>query len=455
MSRLIRSGHSAACDQQGWHRSGLLISLQLHHTLPGAWGLPVSDETSVGGGRPPDRGSFDRLALTVVMGAVGVGLLVTIVFGPQTASVSTIASVAAFGVALAGASLLVGGLVGFLFGIPRRLQQEHAEAAKAPAGNEDEEEKASRHYALYGANTNLEQISDWLTKILVGVGLTQIGQIGTLLGSIGGFAAEAMPGVAAAKPFFIATTVHFSVCGFLLGYLWTRLYLGRALTEAERADSLEKKVDKYQKDVEAMRLATRQLAGDLGGRPVSFDDLAASIKSASPETRAFIFSRAQTQRYRNWRDNKRVMKRTIPIFEALIASDTDRDYHQNFGELGYTFKDQQAPNWKDAEAALSEAIRIRGDARQAGYYAYEFNRALCRIKLDPAFAHDPPAKTANEAASAIAADLEIAMEDEWVGKWVAGDMTIQAWLKLNRPDWVNPAHDRGRRAHPAARGDAS
>jgi hypothetical protein len=31
--------------------------------------------------------------------------------------------------------------------------------------------------ALYRPNTNLEQISDWLTKILVGVGLTQLAQV--------------------------------------------------------------------------------------------------------------------------------------------------------------------------------------------------------------------------------------------------------------------------------------
>jgi len=29
----------------------------------------------------------------------------------------------------------------------------------------------------YSGNTNLEQISDWLTKILVGVGLTQLREI--------------------------------------------------------------------------------------------------------------------------------------------------------------------------------------------------------------------------------------------------------------------------------------
>jgi hypothetical protein len=37
----------------------------------------------------------------------------------------------------------------------------------------------------FRGNTNLEQISDWLTKILVGVGLTQLGRVGGALDAIG------------------------------------------------------------------------------------------------------------------------------------------------------------------------------------------------------------------------------------------------------------------------------
>ncbi len=60
----------------------------------------------------------------------------------------------------AGASMLGGGLFGFLFGIPRSLQAQKDEVAAS--GREPAAEKPSG----YGPNTNLEQISDWLTKIL-------------------------------------------------------------------------------------------------------------------------------------------------------------------------------------------------------------------------------------------------------------------------------------------------
>lgn len=72
----------------------------------------------------------------------------------------------AIGLLIAGASLAAGLLIGFLFGIPRTLQKESqpSDAVKAE-GPET---------GTYGVNTNLEQISDWLTKIIVGVGLVQL-----------------------------------------------------------------------------------------------------------------------------------------------------------------------------------------------------------------------------------------------------------------------------------------
>jgi hypothetical protein len=62
-----------------------------------------------------------------------------------------------------------GGLVGFLFGIPVRWTQERAEA------------EGSGTELPYRGNTSLEQISDWLVKILVGVGLAQLTAAGPAL----------------------------------------------------------------------------------------------------------------------------------------------------------------------------------------------------------------------------------------------------------------------------------
>lgn len=42
--------------------------------------------------------------------------------------------------------------------------------------------KRSLNAGIYGKNSNLDQISDWLTKILVAIGLTQITRILEALG---------------------------------------------------------------------------------------------------------------------------------------------------------------------------------------------------------------------------------------------------------------------------------
>jgi tetratricopeptide (TPR) repeat protein len=77
-------------------------------------------------------------------------------------------------------------------------------------------------------NTNLEQISDWLTKILVGVGLTQLTELPTLLRVLG----ESVT-VANSVAVTIGLIVTFLICGFFAGYLLTRLFLAGAFQEAE------------------------------------------------------------------------------------------------------------------------------------------------------------------------------------------------------------------------------
>jgi len=64
------------------------------------------------------------------------------------------------GLFLAGASTVAGSLVGFLFGVPQYRRPDHSSTRNANSTTTP--------------NTNLEQISDWLTKIIVGVGLELI-----------------------------------------------------------------------------------------------------------------------------------------------------------------------------------------------------------------------------------------------------------------------------------------
>ncbi|GAA1068875.1 hypothetical protein GCM10009665_73970 [Kitasatospora nipponensis] len=120
------------------------------------------------------------------------------------------------GLMIACATSVAGAAVGFLFGIP------HALSGGAPA-----------QQGRYGANTNLEQVSDWLTKILLGVGLTQLGSLWSGLRRLGEALAPALGGQPDSAPFAAALVLYFLVLGFLGGWLATRLLLAGALTQAD------------------------------------------------------------------------------------------------------------------------------------------------------------------------------------------------------------------------------
>ena len=79
----------------------------------------------------------------------------------------------AFGAAamVSAASFLSGALLGFLFGIPRALSSD--------AGIRSGEQESR-----LVANTNLEQVCDWLTKIIVGATLVQLGPLTRRFGEL-------------------------------------------------------------------------------------------------------------------------------------------------------------------------------------------------------------------------------------------------------------------------------
>jgi hypothetical protein len=116
----------------------------------------------------------------------------------------------------------IGWVVGFIFSLSRTKQSES---------------RAETYTQL--VNTNLEQISDWLTKILVGLGLTQLREIPTKLQAAAAYVAQGIscpqnPNQALA----VGLILYFSVVGFLASYLITRLYINSWLRQVERPERL-------------------------------------------------------------------------------------------------------------------------------------------------------------------------------------------------------------------------
>ncbi len=132
------------------------------------------------------------------------------------------------GLMIAGATAVAGGGLGFLFGIPHALSSADP-GTGSPASGTDPAAPGTR----YTANTNLEQVSDWLTKLLLGVGLTQLGSIWDRLRALGRALAPALGSRADSPAFAAALVLYFLVLGFLGGWLLTRLLLAGALTQAD------------------------------------------------------------------------------------------------------------------------------------------------------------------------------------------------------------------------------
>jgi hypothetical protein len=229
-----------------------------------------------------------------------------------------------------------------------------------------------------------------------------------------------------------AALIYFPTCGFLFTYLWSRIYLAGALSAAELASEVarvEQKVDAQAKQAEldalALARAVKQLHPDPNTPVVAERELTEAIQKASPSVKAQIFYQAQKARSDNWRNDKTLIERTIPIFKGLVASDSEGRFHQNYGQLGYALKDQRSPEWADSEAALTTAIRIRDSAGEGRWWQlYEFNRAVCRIMQDSEFLAN--AASSPDVRARIIADLRVLPGREAelltqppVSKWVA------------------------------------
>jgi hypothetical protein len=322
---------------------------------------------------------------------------------------------------MAGAFLLAGALLGFLFGIPRTLQ---------------DQQQIEMQGTRFSQNTNLEQISDWLTKILVGVGLTQLNQVPEALRTYSSEAAIYLGDYPTSPAFALFVLIFYVICGFFIGYLWTRIYLPKAFRLAELAamrDKVNRLQDQQAKERDALNLVERLLSLRPEEAGVEQEELNKAVSEAPKAVKARIFYRAREVRSQFWRksEDKSTMARTIPIFEALIKADTENQYHRNHGQLGYALKDKLEPTLEDYRRArdeLSTAIELRDKSDVAGFRAYEFNRAVAGIMLlkgDNSLTEEQR----NTLKEEIDNDLAEAAKDDDKKAWIEGSKEIQEYRK--------------------------
>jgi hypothetical protein len=211
--------------------------------------------------------------------------------GDWKAALSTVG----IGILISGSAALAGGLLGLLFGIPKSNSDpaavqnpappppprqpsslaagEGAGSSAAPAARSSDSSRSSPSYrSRYAANSNLEQVSDWLTKIIVGVGLTQIPAIREYFSGLAAYLAPAFPAPAVpsaqAQVAAAVLIIYGSIGGFLAGYLLTRMFLPGAFDRAEeelreRAEQLEENLNQRDRTVEELRHTEGQIFADL------------------------------------------------------------------------------------------------------------------------------------------------------------------------------------------------
>ena len=164
---------------------------------------------------------------------------------------------------ISGGSFLSSFIIGFLFAIPRSTQGENT---NSKIGKKDEQtgeiDSNSRNQRLE-TNTNLQEISDWLTKMIVGIGLTQLYRVPNLLDTLSTFLSKGFSKNLTMPSFVTALIVFSGSCGFLSGYLMTRLFLASAFALADELLDAEE-------------------------YSVQYEDLAKSLKSLNDEQVGFL-----------------------------------------------------------------------------------------------------------------------------------------------------------------------
>lgn len=191
----------------------------------------------------------ERLVLAAfwVALAAGIGALLLFAWSGKEATSGTFS----LGFLVAGAAALVGALLGFLFGLPRGAAEAAQAAQATPPPDAGAANAAQAGAGAAGAvtaaaaavstghgfvNNNLLEISDWLTKIIVGAGLVGLKDLVAWLGTLGAAIGGGVGLTGGAGPVFGGAVVTFFFAwGFLFVYIQTRTIISFIFASMERS----------------------------------------------------------------------------------------------------------------------------------------------------------------------------------------------------------------------------
>jgi len=121
-------------------------------------------------------------------------------------------------------------LAGFLFGMPHNRPINRVDGRTAEG--EDSSSASRKAISSIRASANLESIADWLTKIVLGIGLAQFQEVKATVRRLFDYVAMNEPAVSASGAFVI--WLFFAPPGFLVGYFYARTFFTRLFALADQ-----------------------------------------------------------------------------------------------------------------------------------------------------------------------------------------------------------------------------
>jgi len=204
--------------------------------------------------RPGDAGYETERALSAVRGFSNMGLFVVALYGACASPAGHVVSGACVALVAATGAFAVGGFMGLLFGTPRISGGSAAgNGASPPSGA-----GAARQTAPQAVqqNTSLERVVDWVTTLIVGLGLVNLKEALEYAKRVsvwltGAIVSPGGPAPVANGSAGAAILVSYAIAGFFLVFLWARRYMPREMRAAE--------IDEIQNQLELTRAAATKI----------------------------------------------------------------------------------------------------------------------------------------------------------------------------------------------------
>jgi predicted chitinase/uncharacterized membrane protein YeaQ/YmgE (transglycosylase-associated protein family) len=214
--------------------------------------------------------------------------------------------------------------------------------------------------------------------------------------------------------------------------------LEKVINRIKTADLAKETAESQAKELEEKtyirNLVNQQIQEGLNQSELS--EMQEKLEAASDDVKERAFNLAHDARSlgRRTLTFKDRVNRTIPIFEALVASDNNNASYN--AELGYAYISSQPPDLNQAISYLDRAIELRipGSSTEGDSWKYEMNRAIARIGLGNSQSRDDILKDlfAVEQRKRLAQAI-----DEYESDGVdGGNNSIKNWLIQNQ-DWVS------------------